>query len=397
MNNRKIQDGELKIIELIDTLVDNENCFNYSKIKSKIEQEKEKNETETNQNKSSRYIYNCVTRYALSLCLCILSIISLLLTFNNKSTHTLPSNNELSEVLTNSLIEGDSKENDGKLLDSCSLYSLLLEMSESSNYLELQISYSNKNYFVAYLSNDIIKQIDNYFTDNDIFNTKEYHNYLLKINNSNHYNGYNDILVKYYYYAKHNNISIDTINSNIKWIEYEYNDLIKYNISNSSVIFVCHINDVITIKDLKTNTYFNTIFKVINELTFNINSDKEYIDINNITSYENRTYLYDTKNKNINNTYLSQSYLDNKCAEVVYKNNDTYVYGIKPYWYNFCNDNNAPDIYKDILVNYKSLYCVITSIKCYECFDEKIYNNSIQDYDIHTYYKYIDIINYLIS
>ncbi len=392
MKDRKIQDGEQKIVELIDELLQDENHFNYSRVKKKIIEEKEQENTATNDGKERYPRYN-LYRYALSLCIISILLLATCVTICEKDKISFILDNTLStSIMDRTSVEYLNERNNisSKIND---IYTLL-KQKQNNNYLEISITKDNQpNYKVAYLQKNLINKINHFFHVNNIEDTQEYQQYLLNVKPYKIISYPNDYYLKYNYYLYLKNISTDKAAHNIKWIDYNDKDNIEYSLDNYVFVYMVSINENVKALDLKTNSILNKDIRLIEPVEVNYNSSTKKFDISNNTNND-KMYLYNIDNLNQDIVYIHQTDLEINSVKIENINGIKSVYGIvSSCYYKYLE---CPEILIDIKKQeMERISFFINKLKEYELYEEKI-NYDISDmYAIYKYYNYDDVKEYI--
>lgn len=395
MKNRKIQDGEQKIVELIDELLQEENHFNYSRVKQKIKEEKEKENHNTNEERK-RFSRTNFYKYVLSCWIFVLMFITCFsLCIKSKSIFYYDTQLSLS-IIDNTSVNKVEEQN---LLKSSTnnVFAFFSNKNISQNYYELMIDKEQKpTYQCAYLSNEMMKTVNEYFKINNIEKDNKYQQY--KANMKLYFGTtlLNKNYIKFSYYLYLNNISIEEINQNLKWINCNDKKPIYKFIDDDALCFVIEIYHNVKAYNIKNNELISDNLKLINYLDTTTSFLNNKVIINEDSKNEiGDKYLYNYELSNPSINYIYDNNLIYHALEVFEDEDIEFVQGILPSIYDRYLENCKLFITSQVM-EFEKLYKYVNLLNDGEIKEERTPVNNNQ-YLIYKYYDYNFVKNYLLS
>ena len=376
MRSRKVRYGEQKLLDLIDEEMEKVSNLDYSNIKDKIIINEEKGIKEV-ENKTNFIVIHL--KYVLSIVLLIIGIVTYCTVCTLTNENIFEKNYYLTDVIVEEFENGNTFRTSINYYQNTNLLSVIVNDNKQVNYIELTISEeTNRKYYCAYLDKDIIKKINDYFNENDIYNSKIFR----ELYQNSLFIGVDMMLLKTYIYYEKNNI--DKLFSSIKWIEHDFNDNIQYEINNYQLIYLAINNKVKSAIDVKTNNEYTENIVIYNEIDFDNNTI--LFDIN---EYQNRKFIYPISKSEYNiQQNISIKFLENYCAEIVYLNNISSIYINIPIWYETYIKYNDENIYfymKDEIELVSNMLDILDDYKIneevYKFSDDLYYNRYYYDYN----------------
>lgn len=369
MTNRKIRNGEQKIIDIINEKIVDVN-LNYSDIRNsiKIELEKEEKITERENSNPSvkRLHFNTFNKalLAFSICICL----CLCLAIVGVSYHSP----FITDISLSKYIVGQDKdslysETYNPLMDKTGLYSLLM-MKEINNeliavHINMPLNKESKVYN-AYLPLNVVNKVEKYFKNSVV--EQEYLEYKKELS----YYGINDMMAKYSFYCEKNK-SINP-GTELQWINQENSIKIPkaYNL-----IFTANIVSISKAYDINTSQVIDVKLKYITEEKNN-NIFNQTLDIEYITLID----------KDINKEqFINMNVINTESAIVEKVDGIKYIQGIEPAWCNYLEIKEIPEAMINI---YYQLIKYLDILKSYLYSSKKIYDDKLKDFINVNYYNY---------
>lgn len=386
MRNRKTRYGEQKILELIDKEMQSKSNLDYSQIKDQIiiDEKKGIEKVENNQN-----FIIVKLKYALSIILLIVSIVTYctICTLNTKVIF------ETDYYLTDVLIEEYSKNGfyrkNENYFENTGILSIIAEHEKNEQYVELSIANNIDNkYYCAYLDKKIIKKVNDYFIEKNISNLDEFNN----LYNKRLFFGIDLMLLKTYFYYKNNNIN--DLSKYLKWIEYDDDSFIKYEINNYQLIYFATINNVNNIVNISKDTKINKEINVYYELDFYINNNQVVIKSND---YKEKKDFLCKFSDIVDNNNISINYLFSYCSEIINCEDTLSVYINIPEWFDKYNDYIHNMYNENIKNNVKKVKFILNIIDSFKLDSKEIYDYIKEQYHDRYFYNYEKIKTHLLS
>lgn len=384
MSNRKIQNGEQKIITLIGENVENAN-LNYSNIKDRIVIETNKERKESPKRNHSYFMARYVAACSLIVSFFIISILAM----TNSHFFT---NVSLTNFVMNINNENNYQYESGMFFQETELYSVLDNKYELSNAMVVELdmpTIDEGGIYCAYLSKNLISSIKNYSLDED------YLSYKSKIS----YYGIDDNLAKYYYYCQKEGIQESQINSHLKWVKYENNDKIKSKINNNGLVFVSLIRNINQAYDINTKQLIDVKIKCIVEIKDNKLSDNSSVDslLSNIEYDANGgKYLFNISKNTKQEQIFTDEYFSDNSALIEEVNGSPVVRGIIPLWYEDSSNNDNFDDYNNKQKYITQLDTWIENLNIYLLYSKETEFSGSREKTYVNYYDY-SVVEFLIG
>ena len=377
MRNRKARYGEQKLLELIDKEMQSKSNLDYSQIKDQITIEEKKGIEKVENNKN---LFIVKLKYALSIILLIVSIVTYctICTLNNEGI--FENNNQLTEILIEEFENKELVKKNSMYYYNTSLLSIITDQDKNNQYVELSISKKiNSKYYCAYLDKKIIKKVNEFFNNNDISKSEDF----IDLYHKSLFLGIDLILLKSYFYF--NNTDIDDLSKHLKWIEYDNDLSISYEINNYQLVYLSTINKANNLFNISNNIKYNKDISVYHELDFTVKDN--LIIINENECKDHIVFLCMLEDiENMKN--ISIKYLYSYCSEVVNIKDKQGVYINTPQWYGIYNDyvnNSQVEIIYDNSVKFSNILSQLQDYLVY-----KDYYKRVDDLYLERYYYYYD-------
>lgn len=321
MNNRKIQSGEQKLVNLINDTVKDSN-LTYSNIKDKIVVENTKETKESSDRNHHLLILRYVAICSVMLAFIVIFAIAI-------STQPLVSNLNL----TNYVMNYDDLFNysHNNLLKETGLYSVIDDQQKLINTKVVELvlpSIDEGEIYCAYLSKDTIKKLENYPIDNDYSLYKQFIAY----------RGVDELIAKYYYYCCKEDCDLLQIDDNLKWVKYR-NLNIKSQIQNYTLVFTSVIREAKEVYDIDTQRVIDVEVRCVIELDSNAVTSKniEY-------DVDGGRYLFNIFEDTSKEQFFNEEYFKDNSALIETIDGKKVIKGVVPAWY---DDSSYSDIYNE--------------------------------------------------
>ena len=388
MRNRKIRYGEQKLLDLIDKEMQNKTNLDFLQIKDKIiiEEDKGIRKVESKRNRLGLRL-----KYGMAIILLIITIIAFFTVCSINNNTVFEKNSYLSEQLIEKMADYKILKNNSSYYKNTGLLAIMANHEYNSKYIELTVSsqFDNK-YYCAYIDRKIIRQVNDYYENSNLSNSEKYQ-YLY---NNNLFIGIDDMLLKIYLYFEKLN-SVGELLKYLKWVEYEDDEKIKYNIGKHQIIYLATIKKADKVLNISSNNNFSKEINIYKEVNFIVN--KNIISVEQSKNNKVTKYLYKIENiDDCKSLDISMMYLEQYCAEIVDINNKDCVYINIPKWYKPYINYLDSILYNDLNINLLKVKSILIALDDYKI-GEKNYNFSDNLYYNQYIYEYNMIKVFLLS